>query len=90
MNKNIINFFLLFSIFIFGIDHILIFSNKKKCFFGNGNSTKKPTKKGLKVTPTLKYFSVLETFSGVQLFYIISIVETTLLITRPDTLKFAK
>ena len=39
----------------------------------------------LKVTPTFKYFSVLKTFSGVQLFYIMSIVETTLLITRPDT-----
>ena len=38
----------------------------------------------LKVTPILKYFSVLKTFSGVQLFYIMSIVETTLLITRPD------
>ena len=35
-------------------------------------------------TPTLKYFSLLETFSGVQLFYIMSIVEMTLLITRPD------
>ena len=29
-------------------------------------------------------FAILETFSGVQLFYIMSIVETTLLITRPD------
>ena len=38
----------MFFIFIFGIDHILVFSNKKKCFFGDGNSKKKPTKKGLK------------------------------------------
>ena len=39
------------------------------------------------VTPTLKYFCVFETFTGVQFFYIMSIVETTLLITRPDTIK---
>ena len=38
----------------------------------------------LKDTPTLEYLSVLGTFSGVRLFYIMSTVETTLLITRPD------